>query len=72
MSKQLVQYSENCWTLREQADMPELQSRLDSVLADVKAADLDLSRCECGKVVVCIPDGLPMCEKCAEKESAEQ
>lgn len=28
--------------------------------------------CLCGKPVVCIPDGLPMCRGCAEKEAAGQ
>ena len=32
----------------------------------------DLSLCgRCGKLVVCIPDGLPMCEGCAGDEHAE-
>ena len=33
----------------------------------------DLSVCmDCGSPVVCIPDGMPMCEPCAEKAGATQ
>lgn len=39
----------------------------------LKDGGYDLSPCGCcGKPVVCIPDGLPMCKGCAEKEAAKQ
>lgn len=38
----------------------------------IEAGGYDLSLCQCGKPVVCIPDGLPMCQECAEKEGAGQ
>lgn len=41
---------------------------LDAVIA----GGYDLSPCmACGTVVVCIPDGLPMCEACAMKETSD-
>lgn len=35
--------------------------------AMIKRSGLDVSPCkDCGEVVVCIPDGLPLCKSCAE------
>lgn len=36
----------------------------------IERSGMDLSPCSiCNKLVVCIPDGLPICEPCAVKES---
>lgn len=45
----------------------------DALRAAIDRSGFDLSPCGvCGEPVVCIPDGLPMCEPCARKESNEQ
>ena len=34
----------------------------------IERGGLDISPCiDCGEMVVCIPDGMPMCEACAAK-----
>ena len=39
-----------------------------TIVAAVDRSGFDLSNCmDCGSMVVCIPDGLPMCEDCAMK-----
>lgn len=39
-----------------------------TIVAAVDRSGLDLSNCtDCGSMVVCIPDGLAMCEACATK-----
>lgn len=39
----------------------------------MRGHDLDLSPClTCGEPIFCIPDGLPICRSCAEKEAMEQ
>lgn len=56
---------------------PVVNAMLDSVYARanrlsdaIDAGGWDLSPCGCcGTAVVCLPDGLPMCEECARKES---
>lgn len=36
----------------------------------VESGGFDLSPCgACGRPVVCIPDGLPMCDRCAREET---
>lgn len=58
-----------------------LNSEADAKMSDARQVELltqaielggfDLSPCGlCGDVVVCIPDGLPMCEPCAAKAGA--
>ncbi len=45
------------------ADLLELQAR-------IKRSGLDESPCKgCGETVICVPDGLPMCKKCAEENT---
>lgn len=44
-----------------------LASRVEALETAIIDGGLDLSPCrQCGGLVVCIPDGLPMCEACAE------
>lgn len=39
-----------------------------SIVAAIDRSGFDLSQCmDCGALVVCIPDGMPMCEPCAVK-----
>lgn len=41
---------------------------LSGVAASIDLSGLDVSPCmDCGTPIVCIPDGMPMCEKCAGK-----
>lgn len=41
----------------------------DWLKATVDRSGLDISHClACGRPVVCIPDGLPMCEPCAKEQ----
>lgn len=50
-----------------------MQSREQMLDNAIKAGGWDISPCgSCGQPVVCLPDGLPMCESCAVKESNEQ
>lgn len=38
----------------------------------IERGGFDVSKClRCGELVVCIPDGQPMCEGCAGEEHAE-
>jgi hypothetical protein len=42
------------------------------VLHAITEGGYDLSTCVlCSKAVVCLPDGLPLCRTCAEKEARE-
>lgn len=42
-----------------------------SIVAAIDKSGFDLSHCmDCGTLVVCIPDGMPMCENCAAKAGA--
>lgn len=71
----------NDWQLRSKI-MTGIWPVIDAMLDNVKMkADLlsnaidaggwDLSPCGgCGTAVVCLPDGLPLCEACALKESS--
>jgi hypothetical protein len=55
----------------EEAEQPvdQYQELIDTLVR----SGLDISPCtSCGLDVVCIPDGLPMCEDCAMKEGVEQ
>lgn len=39
-----------------------------SIVAAIDKSGFDLSHCmDCGTLVVCIPDGTPLCEPCAAK-----
>ena len=39
-----------------------------SMVAAIERSGFDVSHCmDCGEMVVCIPDGMPMCEACAAK-----
>lgn len=54
-------------------DAAEKPSRADALQAAIDNAGLDVSVCsECGRVVACIPDGMPMCEKCATAEAGQK
>lgn len=58
---------------RENAGQVNDQSREEMLDNAIKAGGWDISPCGmCGTPVVCLPDGLPMCEACAVKESDEQ
>ena len=46
----------------------ELKKRNDDILQAIEDGGYDLSVCSCGRFVVCIPDGLPMCKTCADLE----
>lgn len=50
------------------------RQQMDRAIRDAyDRSGLDLSPCcECGLPVVCVPDGMPMCEACAIKEGEEQ
>ncbi len=42
---------------------------IDRLRACIERSGLDVSPCMiCGEPVVCVPDGVPMCEECAAKE----
>ena len=51
----------------------KLEEAVDVAVALRRAIDLggwDMSPCRgCGELVVCLPDGMPYCEPCAEKDS---
>lgn len=69
-------------TMKRLNDQASLKHTMQGWTSMRKAAELmraierggfDLSPCmRCGELVVCIPDGLPMCEGCAGDEHAEQ
>lgn len=45
--------------------LADAQEACRVALAAIHAEGLDLAPCSvCGKVLACIPDGLPMCEEC--------
>lgn len=51
-------------------DIMRFQDNTESILYDaIERSGLDISECRhCGKLVVCLPDGLSnICEPCAEK-----
>lgn len=53
-------------------ELMHMQDQTERELSDaIERSGLDISLCRgCGKLVVCIPDGLSnICEACAEKES---
>ena len=57
----------------DKQDAVPMQSREQMLDSAIKAGGWDISPCgSCGQPVVCLPDGLPMCESCAVKESNEQ
>ena len=52
------------------AMLDSVQVRRDYLESAIDAGGWDLSPCGmCGTAVVCLPDGLPLCEDCARKES---
>lgn len=54
-------------------DITAMLSAFDELQAAIERGGLDLSCCmDCGAPVVCIPDGLPMCEACAVKNGGER
>lgn len=60
---------EMCKALREA--VTDSNHTLDTAQA-IRNAGMDISPCcLCGALVVCIPDGLPVCKACGEKEEAE-
>lgn len=56
----------NFLAAREAAGRPA-----DAILADaVRRSGFDIAPCgDCGLPVVCVPDGLPICEQCASRET---
>jgi len=47
-----------------------LNARVKLLESAIDAGGWDMSPCgSCGIVIVCLPDGLPMCEKCAMESS---
>ena len=55
------------------SQITELTLQVDRLRAAIERSGLDITCCRiCGEPVVSIPDGLPMCEACAEREAAEQ
>lgn len=59
--------------------LPQLLARLEAAEAKatalqfaIDAGGWDISPCmECGTPVVCLPDGMPMCEKCGERATCK-
>lgn len=50
--------------------LDSVQTRCDYLSRAIEAGGWDMSPCgSCGTDIVCLPDGLPMCETCARKES---
>jgi hypothetical protein len=54
------------------AEIADATSALVNIGEEIDTAGYDLSPCRCGALVVCIPDGLPLCRECAEKEQSQQ
>jgi hypothetical protein len=52
---------------------PEQTARmLSTLVAAIERSAFDVSPCGlCGQLVVCIPDGLPCCDPCAEREAGK-
>jgi hypothetical protein len=47
-------------------------SECQELIRAIERGGFDLSQCmRCGELVVCIPDGQPMCEGCAGDDDAE-
>lgn len=54
-----------------QSMLDSVQARCDYLERAIDAGGWDLSPCgSCGTAVVCLPDGLPLCESCAAKASS--
>ena len=50
-----------------------LQELADALQAAIDRGGWDVSPCmTCGEAVVCLPDGMPMCELCAEREMEDK
>lgn len=52
--------------------MQQAEADMKSAMQGALDVDYDVSLCRCSHPVVCIPDGLPLCRACAEKEKAER
>ena len=60
----------SCWLFHAEYAQ-QLAVAIRTAVQAIEAGGYDLSPCgQCGKPVVCIPDGLPMCEGCARKDGA--
>jgi hypothetical protein len=58
---------------KQRAELFIAKQQIGVLLRSIERGGMDLAPCRlCSDPVVCIPDGLPMCASCAEKESAEQ
>ncbi len=52
----------------DQAVLQGLRDINDEYNDALDRSPYDISPCmECGKLVVCLPDGMPMCDPCGEK-----
>jgi len=46
----------------------KLQREIEALLKALQAGGMDIAPCKsCGQPVVCVPDGLACCKRCAEK-----
>lgn len=53
------------------AMLDSVQARYEALSRAIDAGGWDMSPCGgCGQAVVCLPDGLPMCDACVEKSSS--
>ena len=75
----MSEHIEHCWCggrLGHEGPHNTHQSHaelLQELRAAIECSGLDITCCRiCGEMVVSIPDGLPVCEVCAEREAAEQ
>ncbi len=56
-----------------ESQMARLRQRVAELEATIARSGMDISCCKlCNKMVVCIPDGLPMCDACAAEEEKRQ
>ena len=52
-----------------ESEVMDLRRHRDELALAIEIAGMDISPCgKCCLPVVCIPDGLPMCQRCAEEE----
>lgn len=53
------------------ASQPTPPARADALQAAIDRSGLDVAPCAvCGRAVVCLPDGAPLCEPCAQSAEA--
>jgi len=56
----------------EDAELDRLRSENTGLREAIDRGGLDISLCDnCGLAVVCFPDGMPLCDPCGEKLTAE-